>query len=69
MTAPLRALRSMIAPRSVEALRSALTPVEALRGEQSQLESWVLESFASVDSLQSELADWQRDLTRQQAAT
>ena len=59
----------MIAPRSVEALRSALTPVEALRGEQSQLESWVLESFASLDSLQSELADWQRDLTRQQAAT
>ena len=59
----------MIAPPSVEALRSALTPVEALRGEQFQLETWVLESFASLDSLQSELADWQRDLTRQQAAT
>jgi len=53
---------------SIEALRTALAPVEALRGEQSQLESWVFESFTALDALHDELSDWQRDLTRQQAA-
>ena len=57
----------MVEFRSLEALREALAPVEALRGEQSELESWVRESFATLDALHGELSDWQRDLTRQQA--
>nr|MBA3485071.1 hypothetical protein [Pirellulales bacterium] len=52
---------------SIETLRSALAPVEALRGEHSQLESWLCESFTAIDALHGELSDWQRDLTRQQA--
>jgi chromosome segregation ATPase len=52
---------------SIETLREALAPVEALRGEQSQLETWVRESFSAMDALHGELSDWQRDLTRQQA--
>jgi chromosome segregation ATPase len=58
---------AMVEFRSLETLREALAPVEALRGEQSELESWVRESFATLDSLHGELSDWQRDLTRQQA--
>lgn len=57
----------MSATSSIESLREALAPVEALRGEHSQLESWVRESFSAMDSLHGELADWQRGLTRQQA--
>ncbi len=57
----------MVEFRSIDTLREALAPVEALRGEQSELESWVRESFATLDSLHVELSDWQRDLTRQQA--
>jgi chromosome segregation ATPase len=57
----------MVEAPSIEALRSALAPVEALRGEQSQLETFVGESFASLDALHGELAEWQRDLTRRQA--
>lgn len=52
---------------SIETLREALAPVEALRGEHSQLESWVRESFIAMDALHGELSDWERDLTRQQA--
>jgi chromosome segregation ATPase len=57
----------MVEFRSIDTLRQALAPVEALRGEQSELESWVRESFATLDALHGELSDWQRDLTRQQA--
>ena len=57
----------MSATSSIESLREALAPVEALRGEHSQLESWVRESFSAMDALHGELSDWQRDLTRQQA--
>lgn len=57
----------MVDFRSIDTLREALAPVEALRGEQSELESWVRESFATLDTLHGELSDWQRDLTRQQA--
>lgn len=57
----------MVEFRSIDTLREALAPVEALRGEQSELESWVRESFATLDALHGELSDWQRDLTRQQA--
>jgi chromosome segregation ATPase len=57
----------MVETPSIESLRQALAPVEALRGEQSQLETWVRESFSTMDALHGELSDWQRDLTRQQA--
>ena len=57
----------MIASPSIDALRDAMAPVEALRGEQSQLETWVRDSFTALDSLHGELTEWQRDLTRQQA--
>lgn len=57
----------MIASPSIDALREAMAPVEALRGEQSQLETWVRDSFTALDSLHGELTEWQRDLTRQQA--
>jgi chromosome segregation ATPase len=57
----------MVEFRSIDTLREALAPVEALRGEQSELEAWVRESFATLDALHGELSDWQRDLTRQQA--
>jgi hypothetical protein len=50
---------------------SATTTLESLRevlaGEHSQLESWVQESFSAMDGLHTELAEWQRELTRQQA--
>ncbi|HEX6962594.1 MAG TPA: hypothetical protein VF175_12050 [Lacipirellula sp.] len=52
----------MSATTTLESLRAALA------GEHSQLESWVQESFSAMDSLHSELAEWQRELTRQQAA-
>jgi chromosome segregation ATPase len=54
-------------PPSMEALHSALDPVEALRGEQSQLEAWVRDSVAALDALHDDLNEWQRHLTRQQA--
>lgn len=57
----------MVEPPSIDALRSALAPVEALRGEQSELEAWVRESFTTLESLHDELTEWQRELTRQQA--
>ena len=57
----------MVESPSIEALREALAPVEALRGEQSQLESWIRESFAAIDALHGDLSEWQRELTRQQA--
>lgn len=57
----------MVELRSVETLREALAPVEALRGEQSELEAWVRESFTTLETLHGELSDWQRDLIRQEA--
>jgi DNA repair exonuclease SbcCD ATPase subunit len=51
---------------------SATTSLESLRdtlaGEHSQLEAWVRESFAAMEALQGELSEWQRELTREQAA-
>jgi chromosome segregation ATPase len=55
-------------PPSIGTLRSAHDPVEALRGEQSELESWIRESTAALEAMHDELAEWQRDLARQQAA-
>jgi chromosome segregation ATPase len=52
---------------SIEAIRNALAPMEELRGEHSAFEAWILESFAALENLHGELADWQRDMTRQQA--
>lgn len=57
----------MVEAESLDALRSALVPVEALRGEQSELESWVRESFAALEALHDELSEWQRELAREQA--
>jgi hypothetical protein len=51
----------MSATTSLQTLR------EALAGEHSQLESWVSESFAAMETLHGELSDWQRELTHQQA--
>lgn len=45
----------------------AFEPVEAMREEQSQLESWVHQSFAALERLHTELNDWQTELTKQQA--
>jgi len=45
----------------------SLRPVESLRDEQTQLEAWVHQSFAALERLHSELDEWQRELTRQQA--
>jgi DNA repair exonuclease SbcCD ATPase subunit len=57
----------MLHPPSLDAVHSALDPVEALRGEQSQLESWVRESTVALEALNDELTEWQRDLARRQA--
>ncbi len=56
----------MVEAPALDAVRSALAPVEELRGEQSQLESWMRESFATLESLHDELSEWQRELARQQ---
>lgn len=52
----------MSATESLESLR------ETLDGEHSQLETCVRESFAAMETLHAELSEWQRDLTREQAA-
>jgi chromosome segregation ATPase len=57
----------MLRPPSIDALRTALEPVEALRGEHSQLEASVRDSFAALEALHNELSEWQRELTREQA--
>jgi hypothetical protein len=44
-----------------------LMPVEALRDEHTQLEAWVHQSFSALERLHSELDEWQRELTEQQA--
>lgn len=57
----------MIAAPSPDILHSTLAPVDELRGEHSQLESSVRESFAALETLHDDLAEWQRELTREQA--
>jgi chromosome segregation ATPase len=57
----------MIAAPSPDILHTALAPVEELRGEHSQLETSVRESFAALETLHDELTEWQRELTREQA--
>jgi peptidoglycan hydrolase CwlO-like protein len=57
----------MVEAPTADVFRSALAPVQALRGEHSQLETWVRESFATLEALQNDLEEWQRELTRQQA--
>ena len=51
---------------SFESLQATLEPLEALRGEHSQLESWVNESFQALEKLHGELTVWQSDLARKQ---
>jgi chromosome segregation ATPase len=57
----------MASPPTIDLSALALDPVEALRGEQSQLEDWMRESFAALEGMHGELAEWQRDLTRRHA--
>jgi hypothetical protein len=57
----------MMQPPSLDNLPASLDPVEALRGEQSQLEAWIRESTTALEALNEELTEWQRDLARQQA--
>jgi septal ring factor EnvC (AmiA/AmiB activator) len=57
----------MLQPPSLDDLQTALEPVDALRGEHSQLETWIHESTAALEALHEDLTAWQRDLTRQQA--
>jgi chromosome segregation ATPase len=57
----------MASPPTIDLSAFALDPVEALRGEQSQLEDWMRESLAALESMHGELAEWQRDLTRRHA--
>jgi chromosome segregation ATPase len=57
----------MASPPTIDLSSLALDPVEALRGEQSQLEDWMRESLAALESMHGELAEWQRDLTRRHA--
>ena len=56
----------MPAFETLESLQSSLEPLEALRGEHSQLESWVNESFRALEKLHGELTDWQSELARKQ---
>ncbi|HCK42494.1 MAG: hypothetical protein CMJ72_03670 [Planctomycetaceae bacterium] len=49
-----------------ESLQASLEPLKSLRGEQSQLESWVNESFHALEKLHGELTDWQSELARKQ---
>jgi len=51
-----------------ESLQASLEPLESLRGEQTQLESWVNESFQSLETLHGELTEWQSELARKQTA-
>ncbi|MCG8450464.1 MAG: hypothetical protein MI725_12920 [Pirellulales bacterium] len=51
---------------TLESLQNSLEPLEALHGEHSQLESWVNESFQSLEKLHGELTDWQSELARKQ---
>jgi septal ring factor EnvC (AmiA/AmiB activator) len=57
----------MASPPTIDLSALALDPVEALRGEHSQLEDWMRESFAALEAMHGELAEWQRDLTRRHA--
>jgi chromosome segregation ATPase len=57
----------MASPPTIDLSAIALDPVEALRGEQTQLEDWMRESLAALESMHGELAEWQRDLTRRHA--
>jgi uncharacterized coiled-coil DUF342 family protein len=61
------AILAMVEASSIDSLRTALAPVEQLRGGHSELEASVLESFAALEAFHEELNEWQRELTRQQA--
>jgi chromosome segregation ATPase len=48
-----------------DALHIALTPVKSLQDDYQQIQQWVQESFAAVESLQVELTQWQTELDAQ----
>ncbi len=51
---------------AVDSLQATLEPFEELKGEQSQLETWVHDSFSALEKLHSELTEWQSELARKQ---
>ncbi len=53
---------------TIEPSIPSFEPVEALRDEQTQLETWVHQSFSALERLHSELNEWQEELTNQQSA-
>lgn len=61
------AIEPMAETATIDGLRAALGPVDVLRGDQSELETSIRESFAALEAFHDELSEWQRELTRQQA--
>jgi chromosome segregation ATPase len=59
--------RAAILEADVSSQAPSFEPVESLRGEQTQLESWVHQSFAALERLHNELNEWQQELTKQQS--
>lgn len=53
-------------PETIESIQATLQPLEALQGEQTQLETWVHDSFGALEKLHEELSDWQTELARKQ---
>ncbi len=51
---------------AIESIPTALEPLEALRGEHTQLESWVHDSFGALEKLHGDLSEWQSELARKQ---
>lgn len=51
---------------AIESIQATLEPLEALHGEHTQLETWVHDSFESLENLHSELVQWQSELARKQ---
>ena len=51
---------------AIESLQATLEPIQELWGEHTHMESWVNESFQALETLHSELAEWQSMLSRKQ---
>ncbi len=59
-------LSPMPASETIESIQSTLQPLGELQGEQTQLETWVHDSFDALEKLHGELSDWQTELARKQ---
>jgi chromosome segregation ATPase len=51
---------------TIESIQATLQPLEQLQGEQTQLETWVNDSFTALEKLHEELTEWQTELARKQ---